>query len=105
MRLIVAIVLLLSVTPGMSEVVETAAHVIAHGDLPHHDDASDSGGCDEHTCTPLAHNCACHASMFAQTATRQPFEARADVTLTRCALAAIVCGRAGDPPPLRPPIA
>lgn len=105
MRVIVAIVLFVSVTPGMSEVVEAAAHVIVHGDLPHHGDTSDPQGCDEHTCTPLSHNCTCHGSMSAQISTRHGPAARDDVTLARPALAAIVCSRAGDPPPLRPPIA
>lgn len=107
MRVIVALLLVFAVTPGMTEVVETAAHVVGHGDLPHHDDAeSDPLGCDEHSCTPLFHACGCHAPMSAQIIFATGHAAApADMTSTRLLPAMTVAGRAGEPPPLRPPIA
>lgn len=107
MRLIVALALLFAVTPGMTEVAESVAHAIGHGDLPHHEDAdTDPLGCDEHTCTPLFHACGCHASMSAQASgtTAYPASARDGMAQNVLALVASL-GRATEPPPLRPPIA
>jgi hypothetical protein len=104
-RFLVALALLFSITPGMSEVVETAAHLIAHGDAPHHQSDADRE-CNEHLCTPLAHHCGCHATMFGQAGSR-----RVDLAalhgmrkIDPAALAAVL-GRVSEPPPLRPPIA
>jgi len=103
-RLLVTLILLFSITPGMSEVVETAVHVLAHRDLPHHDADRDLPG-SEHACTPLAHHCSCHSPMSAQavsrTATPQRF-----IHITRPDLTSVRSwsGRASEPPPVRPPI-
>lgn len=107
LRFLIALALLFSVTPGMSEVVEAAAHLVGHGDLPHHEEPEVPGGaCDEHNCTSLAHHCGCHASMAGQLAGAgagsgvpdQPGnELRFAVTQSR--------DRSSEPPPLRPPIA
>ncbi|MDX2089701.1 MAG: hypothetical protein SFX73_17730 [Kofleriaceae bacterium] len=105
MRFVVAIALLFSITPGMSEVIETAAHLIGHADLPHHESEAERG-CSEHTCTPLAHQCGCHKPMSAQAATgiRNADCIDRVSTLPPCALTA-AAGRVSEPPPLRPPIA
>jgi len=53
-RFLIVFALLLSVTPGMSEVAEAAVHLITHADLPHHERDADHGAdCGEHSCTPL----------------------------------------------------
>jgi hypothetical protein len=104
-RFLVALALLFAVTPGMTEVAESVAHAVGHGDLPHHEESGDPLGCDEHTCTPLFHACGCHASMSAQTsvatAHRHP---KLDGTRTLVLTASSEPGRACEPPPLRPPI-
>ena len=103
MRFLIAIALLFSVTPGMSEVAEAAGHLIVHGDLQHHDD--DPGHEAEHNCTPLAHNCGCHATMSAQTTSRIVTASTiCDVTRMDPSAVETVFGRSCEPPPLRPPI-
>ena len=106
MRFLIAIALLFSLTPGTSEVAEAAVHLIAHIDLPHHEsDTAHNDGCAEHTCTPLAHHCGCHATMSAQTSSRTLL-ARGIGNITQLDPRAVSSelGRAGEPPPLRPPI-
>lgn len=96
--------LLFSVTPGLSEVVETVMHAMVDGDFSHHEDAEAPETC-EHSCTPLSHHCGCHVAMSAQAAART--ESLASVhEVTTCAAIAIAQtdGRASGPPPQRPPI-
>lgn len=105
MRFLVALALLFSIAPGVSEVLEVAVHLIGHADLPHHDTDEDRG-CSEHACTPLSHHCSCHQTMSAQ-ATTQPASTRSVYDMTQldpCAIAT-TSSRAAEPPPLRPPIA
>lgn len=105
MRFVVALALLFAVTPGMTEVAESVAHAVGHGDLPHHEDA-DPLGCDEHTCTPLFHACGCHAPMSAQTSSSPLYSAGERDAAPSNVLALVTSdGRATEPPPLRPPIA
>lgn len=105
MRLLVAIALLLLITPGMSEVIEAGVHLVAHADLPHHE-ADSERGCGEHSCTPLAHHCGCHATMSAQPCSRAAsMAASSGMTKLALAAAAAAMGRVSEPPPLRPPIA
>jgi hypothetical protein len=103
-RFLLPILLLLSVTPGVAEVAESAVHLIVHGDLAHHDDEAAADGCGEHTCTPLAHHCGCHSAMAGQVATRVTTHDFCDVTRIDPNAVAAVFGRACEPPPLRPPI-
>lgn len=106
MRFLIAIALLFSITPAMSEVAEAAVHLITHADLPHHEaNADHEEGCAEHTCTPLAHHCGCHATMSAQ-ATSRTMTANefCDFTGINPSGVATVFGRSCEPPPLRPPI-
>lgn len=104
-RLLIAIAVLLAVTPGMSEVVEAGVHMVAHRDLPHHGAERDRG-CGEHTCTPLAHHCSCHMTMSAQPAARDASHRplRRAEPVGRFAPRPVF-GRPCDPPALRPPIA
>ena len=104
MRFLVALALLFSITPGASEVIETGAHLIAHGDFPHHPSDEDRG-CSEHLCTPLGHHCGCHATMFGQAGARRvDLAALYGVTRMDPAVLAAALGRVSEPPPLRPPI-
>jgi len=104
-RFLIAIALLFSITPGMSEVIEAGVHLVAHADLPHHESDAERG-CSEHTCTPLAHHCGCHATMSAQ-ACSQVTNAATPVGITKIDPTALAAGfsRVSEPPPLRPPIA
>jgi hypothetical protein len=106
LRLLIAIMLLVTVTPGVTEVVEGAMHLIAHADLPHHEDGEAAGGaCDEHTCTPLFHACGCHSTMAAraEVAISAPSQSRSCAEL-RLLRPSTRVGRVEEPPPLRPPI-
>lgn len=104
LRFVVAIALLLAVTPGMSEVLEAAVHLVTHADLSHHDESTD-GDCQEHSCTPLAHHCGCHGTMSAQVTNRDA--GMKTVYATNKSVFAVTTkhGRNSEPPPLRPPIA
>jgi len=103
-RFLIAIALLFSMTPGTSEVAEAAVHLITHVDLPHHEGDAHDGGCAEHTCTPLAHHCGCHATMSAQTSSRTLMANGITVTQIDPNAVTTELGRSGEPPPLRPPI-
>jgi hypothetical protein len=103
---LIAIALLFTVTPGMTEVAEAAVHLITHADLPHQGDHDEHGeGSAEHSCTPLAHHCGCHAPMSARPA---PLIVAAtllcNVTDIDPRRIAHGLGRSSEPPPLRPPI-
>jgi len=106
-RFLVAIVLLLSFTPGISEVIEAAVNLVAQTDLLEHASDSDRDRpCDEHGCTPLAHHCSCHPNVSAQVASREVPAARIPAVRQLDPRAvANAAGRAYEPPPLRPPIA
>jgi hypothetical protein len=104
-RLLIALALLVSISPGVSEVIEAGVHLVVHGDLPHHEADSDRH-CSEHTCTPLAHHCGCHSTMSAQPSVRtaSPVSTGGVTRIDPTAVAAVF-SRASEPPPLRPPIA
>lgn len=106
-RFLVALVLLLSITPAVPELVESVVHLVTHADLPHHDELASEHerGCSEHTCTPLAHHCGCHATMFAQASRATEVVQTDELTQLDPSAIAAASGRACGPPPLRPPIA
>lgn len=103
---LIALVLLLAVTPFASELVEWGVHAVTHGDFAHGGDPSHEEGPDEHGCTPLLHNCGCHKG---GTAT----EVRECLVLAQRTVIATsglpepdaARNRLAEPPPLRPPIA
>ena len=105
MRVLVALALLFTVTPGLTEVVESFAHAVVHRDLPHHDEGGDPAQSDEHACTTLFHACGCHAPMSAQAslATVASHPDR-DASMARVVTASSDLGRGSEPPPLPPPI-
>ncbi len=50
-------------TPGATEIVENAAHLVANGHGAHAvDDAEHSPVGDEHGCSSTFHTCSCHSS-------------------------------------------
>lgn len=69
--MVVCALLVVGLFPGSDEVVETIAHLVHDGHLPHseqHDQVAATEDCDdsdEHGCTPLAHHCKCCASVSA----------------------------------------
>jgi hypothetical protein len=71
LKLVLCAVLVVGLLPGSEEVVETVAHLVHDGHLPHseaHDEVAATEDCDgsaEHGCTPLAHHCECCASVSA----------------------------------------
>lgn len=103
LRILVALALLFAVTPGMSEVIETAVHLVTHADLPHHDEQSQDD-CHEHSCTPLAHHCGCHGTMTAQVTSRHIAMSATFATNQSVFALTTEHGRNSEPPPLRPPI-
>ncbi len=78
MKLVLCAFLVFGLLPGSDEVVETIAHLVHDGHLPHstaHDDVEASEDCDasdEHGCTPLAHHCQCCVSIAALPEWTQP---------------------------------
>jgi len=71
LRWMLCALLVFGLVPGREEVVETLAHLVHDGHLPHsgaHEQVAATEGCDdadEHGCTPLSHHCACCASVSA----------------------------------------
>lgn len=70
-ELLLCAVLIFGLFPGNAEIVETVAHLVHDGHLPHsdtHDQVAATEDCDtadEHGCTPLAHHCKCCVSAAA----------------------------------------
>ena len=60
---VLVLLLIFTMTPSASEAMELVAHAVVFGDYAHAEDDAHSGqGGDEHGCTPLFHQCGCHAS-------------------------------------------
>lgn len=63
-------VLVLSVSPGMPELLENVEHLVHDGHLAHssrhNEDESVAHAAieAEHGCTPMSHNCGCHISVL-----------------------------------------
>lgn len=112
LRRLITMLVVVSLLPGLSEVLETVEHLIHDGHMPHseqHEQTQLSEGHTvdvEHGCTTMAHQCACHTSMPAILADATPEPARRVVALTRRPLAAeeTPLSRA-NAPPTPPPIA
>ena len=64
-------VLVLSLSPGLTELLENLEHILHDGHLAHsalHDEHEDEDEVHaaieaEHGCTPMSHNCGCHISV------------------------------------------
>jgi hypothetical protein len=107
LKRLLAVVLLIVVTPAAAEVAEAVAHFAAHGDWVHSNDGQHPPmGHDEHGCTPSLHFCLCCAGSPA-TIRSMPDGVPVDTALARASAppAADRLGRLADPPPLPPPIA
>jgi hypothetical protein len=107
LKRLLAILLLIVVTPAAAEVAETVAHLASHGDYVHSNDGHHPPmGQDEHGCTPSLHFCLCHTGAPA-TIRSMPDGVPVDMALARTSAprAADRLGRLADPPPLPPPIA
>lgn len=107
-RKILVLLLLFTLTPSASELVETVAHVALHGDYVHADDGRhpSSPAGDEHGCSPLFHTCGCHSNALGATTVAQALKTAAppprDATVDAPATSH---EREPEPPPHRPPIA
>ena len=114
LRQLCTMLLVLSLVPGLGELVESAEHVLHDGHLPHseqHDLAAgeESHSRDEtpeHGCTPMSHHCGCHVSSPATLPSAQ-LPARVDQLLAARLhphrdRALVSCANA---PPTPPPIA
>jgi hypothetical protein len=104
----IAVVVILSLMPATTELIEAVVHYVEHGDLAHAD-KDDHGtkalGTDEHGCAGTFHLCSCHTAV-------------AVTPVVTVVLSVIVHGRPLDPvaflgregvgasaPAFRPPIA
>lgn len=71
LRRLCTLLLAVSLLPGLSELVESLEHLLHDGHLPHsaqheqqqHVEHHAQGLDDEHGCTPMSHQCGCHASV------------------------------------------
>ncbi|MEQ1567733.1 MAG: hypothetical protein ABMA64_18980 [Myxococcota bacterium] len=111
-NLLLCALLVFGLLPGSDEVVETIAHLVHDGHLPHSDTheevaaTEDCGDADEHGCTPLDHHCKCCPSISAVPSHGARPEA---LVLSACSEQGLANNDRGPPtagvkPPLRPPI-
>ncbi|OFX21384.1 MAG: hypothetical protein A2V77_07935 [Anaeromyxobacter sp. RBG_16_69_14] len=108
LKKLLAVVLLIVVTPAVAEVAEAVAHLASHGDHVHANDGHHPPmGNDEHGCTPSLHFCLCCAGAPATIRNMSSDGVPVDTALARTSAprAADRLGRLADPPPLPPPIA
>jgi hypothetical protein len=108
LKKLLAVVLLIVVTPAAAEVAEAVAHLASHGDYVHSNDGHHPPlGQDEHGCTPSLHFCLCHTGVPATIRSMSSDGLPVDMALARTSApsAADRLGRLADPPPLPPPIA
>jgi len=70
LRKLLTMLLVVSLLPGVPELVENVEHLLHDGHLPHSEQherakyAENHDGLDEeHGCTPMSHLCGCHASV------------------------------------------
>lgn len=106
-----AFLLILSLLPVTSELIEAVSHYAEHGDLAHADSHAASNehdspplGEDEHGCAGTFHLCACHTAVALAPSVTVPLTA---FDQTRSVLAISPAGRIGQglpAPDLRPPI-
>ena len=108
-RKVLALLLVIGLTPSVAELIEWGVHLVRHGDFAHADSGSHSQKTDseEHGCSTLFHACSCHASSLSTPAgaprlvVNQPPPSGQRQASNRDGR----CGRGAEPPPLPPPIA
>jgi hypothetical protein len=72
LRKLLTLLLVVSLLPGLPEIVENLEHLLHDGHLPHSEqhesekyaESHDDGHDEEHGCTPMSHHCGCHTSML-----------------------------------------
>ena len=106
---LLAVLLVLAMWPGLSELVELAQHAVEHGDIAHdQSDEHDSAplGEDEHGCSGTFHLCPCHSPTPAM-ASADTVRVPAGETIEACAqlTPSYQVGLGLAAPPTRPPIA
>ena len=103
---VLAIAVLIVVTPSATEIAEAVVHLASHGDYVHaHDGEHQPVGQDEHGCTPSLHFCVCCTGAPA-TLVSSSSRAAVDLVPVEAPVrrASGWLGRLADPPPLPPPI-
>ena len=103
---VLAIVLVIALGPSTSELVESAVHLVQHGDLAHGADHP-GGESDEHGCSALFHTCGCCHTGPTAVASRSRAGSAPSAPPSLALMIDIprVFGRGNEPPPHRPPIA
>jgi hypothetical protein len=72
LRKLLTLFLVVSLLPGLAEIVESLEHLLHDGHMPHSEqhesekyaEYHDQGLDEEHGCTPMSHNCGCHTSVL-----------------------------------------
>lgn len=114
LRKLLAMMLAVSLLPGLVELAESVEHMLHDGHLPHSEqhelveatEGHAQGDSDEHGCTPMTHNCGCHVSSPAVVGEVANLTVRRTSTPERRGVAAehLLTSRA-NAPPTPPPIA
>jgi hypothetical protein len=103
---VLAAVLVFLMMPASAELIEAAAHLVAHGDVGHLAiDGEAAPRHDEHGCSALLHHCGCHAGTSLPHVTLARDVDRQAHALARGPAPDEQRGRGAPPPALRPPIA
>ena len=103
-RRLVALLVLLCVTPVAPELVEWAAHAITHGDFAHAEDGEHEETPAEHGCTALSHSCGMQGTVIGSAVTMVPAPTLPAPGATPLWALLTIDSRLADPPPHRPPI-
>lgn len=105
---LIALLLVVALWPGASELIEQTVHAVEHGDLAHDSgDEHDSTplGQDEHGCSGTLHLCQCHQPAPVITASGAVVVASVDAEQATVVLAPVArIGVGVTAPPTRPPI-
>lgn len=114
LRQLLTLLLVLSLVPGLGELVESAEHLLHDGHLPHSESHELAGveeshpveAAPEHGCTPMSHTCGCHVSTPATLPTAAMPERVDHLVVARFHPFGddLLVSRA-NAPPTRPPIA
>lgn len=111
LRHLLTIVLVVSLVPGLGDLVESAEHLLHGGHLPHSEQAQAEEAhtgevAEEHGCTPMSHHCSCHVSTPATLPTTILPERTDHLEVARFHPRGDRVLLSGAPaPPTRPPIA
>lgn len=106
---LLALLVMLSMFPSATELVELTAHVVRYGDLDlDHADEHDRGqaplGADEHGCSGTYHLCSCHHGAPATMPSALALEVHDSAQLFPSFEPPDRFGTVTEAPPIRPPI-